>query len=100
MHSLVLGGGFAGVEAAIRLRKYGYEVTLISEREYLFIYPVSIWIPVEKRSFERTKISLSKLSQRHGFKVVIDKVTKIEASKNTVVTANQSFVYDPAVSQI
>ncbi len=58
MKILVLGGGFAGLEAAIKLRKYGYEVTLISDRDYMFIYPVSIWIPVGKRSFKDTKLSL------------------------------------------
>jgi sulfide:quinone oxidoreductase len=42
---LVLGGGFAGLEVAIFLRKYGFDVTLISERDYLYIYPTSIWVP-------------------------------------------------------
>jgi sulfide:quinone oxidoreductase len=51
MNILILGGGFAGVEAAIKLKKHKYEVTLISDRDFLFIYPVSIWIPVGKRSF-------------------------------------------------
>jgi len=67
MKILILGGGFAGLEAAIKLRKYKHEVTLISERDYMFIYPVSIWIPVGKRSFEDTKLSLSEMSKIHGF---------------------------------
>ena len=35
----ILDGGFAGIEAAIHLRKKGIEVTLISYRDYLYIYP-------------------------------------------------------------
>ena len=42
---LVLGGGFAGVESAIFLRKNGMDVTLVSDRDYFYIYPTSIWIP-------------------------------------------------------
>jgi sulfide:quinone oxidoreductase len=67
MKILVLGGGFAGVETAIKLRKYGYEVTLISERDYMFIYPISIWIPVSKISFEDTKLNLFELKKKTRF---------------------------------
>ena len=31
---LILGGGFAGVEAAIYLRKNNIDVTLVSNRDY------------------------------------------------------------------
>ncbi len=94
MRILILGGGFAGLEAAIKLKKYKYEVTLISDRDYMFIYPVSIWIPVGKRSFEDTQLKLSDLAKRHDFKVIIDKITKIEAQKNVIHTATKSFEFD------
>ena len=35
---VILGGGFAGVEAAIKMKKYGYPITLVSDRDYLFVY--------------------------------------------------------------
>jgi sulfide:quinone oxidoreductase len=85
---------FAGVEAAIKLRQYNYEVTLISDRDYMFIYPVSIWIPVGKRSFEDTQLKLSDLAKVHGFKVIIDQITQIEAHKNTVQGASQTYVFE------
>jgi sulfide:quinone oxidoreductase len=94
MNILILGGGFAGVEAAIKLRQYNYEVTLISDRDYMFIYPVSIWIPVGKRSFEDTQLKLSDLAKVHGFKVIIDQITQIEAHKNTVQGASQTYVFE------
>jgi sulfide:quinone oxidoreductase len=44
--ALVIGGGFAGVQAAIELKKTNiFDVTLISDRDYIYIYPISIWIP-------------------------------------------------------
>ncbi len=91
---VVLGGGFAGVEAAIKLRKKNYEVTLISDRDFLFIYPVSIWIPVGKRSYEDTQIKLSELAKIHKFNIIIDTITKLEVNKNKVIGLNSSYTYD------
>lgn len=94
MKILVLGGGFAGVESAIKLRKYGYEVTLISDRDYMFIYPISIWIPVGGISFEDTKLSLYNLQKKHGFKLLIEKITKIDIENQQIVTDKSIHKYD------
>ncbi len=91
---VVLGGGFAGVEAAILLRRYGYEVTLVSDREYVFVYPISIWVPVKKKKFEDVKIPLSELSSKHGFKLKVDIVEKINHKDNSVELKNGSVDYD------
>lgn len=94
MNILVLGGGFAGVEAAIKLRKHRYEVTLIADRDFLFVYPVSIWIPVGKRSFEDTQIQLSEVAKAHGFHLIIDKITQIEAHKKTLYSEQNTYSFD------
>lgn len=85
----ILGGGFAGVEAAIYLRKASYNVTLISDREYLYVYPTSIWIPVHGASFEDNCLDLMKLSGVHGFELIVDSVKNINA-KNSLVTLSSS----------
>jgi len=90
----ILGGGFAGIEAAIHLRKKGIDVTLISDRDYLYIYPISIWIPVSKLKFEDATIPLEKLQKVHGFELIIDKVTSIEATDKKIVLATQTIEYD------
>ena len=57
---IILGGGFAGVEAAIKLQKSKlFEVTLVSERDYMYLYPVSIWIPTEEIEFSNTKLYIT-----------------------------------------
>ena len=44
---LILGGGFAGIQTAIELQKSRkFKVTLVSDRDFLYIYPISIWVPV------------------------------------------------------
>lgn len=93
-HFLVLGGGFAGVEAAIKLRKKGYNVTLISDRDYLFIYPISIWIPVKGISFDDSKIMLADLQKKHGFNLIVDSVEAIDVKNKTVKLAKSEQSYD------
>ncbi len=75
--AIVLGGGIGGVEAATELRKKGLEVEVVSDRDYLFVYPLAIWIPTGERPFDRVKISLRDVARAHGFSVTIDKVTAV-----------------------
>ncbi len=94
---VILGGGFAGIEAAIKLKKYGYNPTLISNRNYLFIYPISIWIPVNKKSFKDVSIPLKKLSSKHNFNLIIDEVTNIDTHNSKITLSNKSIDYDYAI---
>jgi sulfide:quinone oxidoreductase len=81
---IVLGGGIGGVEAAIELRKKGFAVELISDRDYLFVYPLAIWIPTRETSFNKVSIPLVDLGRVHGFSVTIDRVTAINGAARTV----------------
>ncbi|MBN2746822.1 MAG: FAD-dependent oxidoreductase [Bacteroidales bacterium] len=91
---IILGGGFAGVEAAIKLSRHRNEVVLISDRDYLFMYPVSIWVPTGKKKFDDLKISLKTLANKHGFEVKLEKVVRIDSEQNKVITLNQEHSYD------
>ncbi len=83
-HVTIIGGGIAGVEAAIYYRKEGFEVELISDRSYVFIYPIAIWIPVQTTRFDDVAFSLDKLAHRHGFTLTVDRVTAISAADRTI----------------
>ncbi|MDO9207661.1 MAG: FAD-dependent oxidoreductase, partial [Sulfuricurvum sp.] len=81
---VILGGGIAGVEAAIYYRKEGFDVELISNRPYLFIYPIAIWIPVGTNTFDDVSFPLSKIAKRHGFTLTIDTINDLSAANKTV----------------
>jgi len=68
--ALVLGGGFAGLEAAIQLRKSGLEVTLVSNRSFLFIYPTSIWVATGEVPFKEVCLDLPDLAPYARVEVV------------------------------
>lgn len=84
----VLGGGIAGIEAAIFCRKEGFDVELISDRDYLFIYPIAIWIPVSTLPFNNAKIPLALLAEKNGFTLTVDNVIEINAAENSITLAN------------
>ena len=81
---LILGGGFAGVEVGIYLRKHDMDVTLVSDRDYFYIYPTSIWIPTGESTREDVSVPLDDLAKAHGFKVIVDSVSKIEAKEKKI----------------
>ena len=92
---LILGGGFAGIQTAIELQKSRkFEVTLVSDRDFLYIYPISIWVPVRHAEFEDVKVPLEKILKEYPFNLVIDKVKEIHANAHTVVCETQELSYD------
>jgi sulfide:quinone oxidoreductase len=92
---LILGGGFAGVQTAIELNKKGnFDITLVSDRDYLYLYPISIWVPVHIKEFNDIKVPLVTIQKKYPFNLIIDKVTEIHADENKVVCANQTLSYD------
>ncbi|WP_418640907.1 NAD(P)/FAD-dependent oxidoreductase [Sulfurimonas sp. ST-27] len=91
---LILGGGFAGVDAAIHLRKLNYDVTLVSNRDYFYIYPTSIWIPTHESEFQNVCVDLRELQNAHGFTLVIDDVTEISKKENSVTLKNSGTLDD------
>jgi sulfide:quinone oxidoreductase len=94
-HVLILGGGFAGIQTAIELQKSKkFIVTLVSDRDFLYIYPISIWVPVRQAEYEDVKVSLEKIRRKYPFNLIIDKVKEIHANAHTVVCENQELTYD------
>lgn len=91
---LVLGGGFAGLEAAIFLRKEKIDVTLISNRDYFYIFPTSIWVPTSEVKFEDICVDLGALSKVHGFELIIDEVQEIITKEEKIVCAKSTYGYE------
>jgi sulfide:quinone oxidoreductase len=92
---VVLGGGFAGVQTAIELAKSKlFEVTLVSDRDYLYVYPISIWVPVRTVSFDDVKVPLAQVQKAFPFQLVISPVLGIDTKSRTVDCATERLDYD------
>ncbi len=92
---LILGGGFAGVQTAIELQKSKlFDVTLVSDRDYMFMFPISIWIPVHLNEFNDAKVPIKNIQKKYPFKLIIDRVIGIRAVDNEVICESQVLSYD------
>ena len=92
---VILGGGFAGIQAAIELQKSRkFKVTVISDRDFLYIYPISIWVPVHAAEFEDVKVPLANIQKKYAFDVIIQPVTEIHAKDHFVLCNSQVINYD------
>lgn len=93
--TLVIGGGFAGVEAATALAKSGrFDVTLVSDRDYLYLFPISVWVPVRGIPFRRAQVSLRRIARKRGFRLVVDTVQEIRSAENLVRGAADVYGYE------
>ncbi len=93
----MLGGGFAGVETAIHLRRAGFEVTLVSERRHLFVYPTSIWVVTGEHRIEQDLMDLQDLAKQHHFELVIGKVDRVHAERRLATVDGRDFSADVLV---
>jgi sulfide:quinone oxidoreductase len=93
--ALVIGGGFAGVEAATALQKAGgFDVTLVSDRDYLYLFPISVWVPVRGIPFRRAQVPLRDIAQKRGFTFVVDEIQEIRSTENVVRGTATTYPYD------
>ena len=85
---LVLGGGIGGVEAAISLASKGFDVELISDRDYFYIYPISIWIPTKEVEWDDVAIPLEKIARKGRFRFTLGRVREIDTKERKVYLTN------------
>lgn len=97
---LILGGGIAGIEAAIHLGKIKtggravFDVTLLSERDFLYVYPLSIWIPTGGTAPDKVCFQLRDLADTHHFKVAVERVEAIDPQEQSITTERGIHRYD------
>ena len=98
--ALVLGGGFAGLETAIQLRSAGLDVTLVSNRPFLFVYPTSIWVATGEKRFEEVCLDLGDVAHRHGFRFVEGAVQAISGARRSATVNGAELSADHLVVAI
>ncbi len=92
---IVIGGGIGGVEAAFALCHKCFNVELISERDYLYIYPISIWIPTHEYKWEDVVLPLEEVAKVNNFKLTIGRVERISTKEKKVyLSGGQVKEYD------
>ena len=95
--ALVLGGNFAGVTAALSLKRElgaDVDVTVVSTSSRFTFNPSFIWVPFGKRTARDVSVPIAPTFERHGVEFVHGEATKIDPDAQKVETTRGVFGYD------
>ncbi|MFS8582844.1 MAG: FAD-dependent oxidoreductase [Limnochordales bacterium] len=96
-HVLILGGSFAGLEAAHTLRRLAGDrvrITVIDRSPRFEFRPSLPWVITGQRRPEDTWVPRAPLLEKIGAEFVHDEVQHIDPGKNAVITRRGRFGYD------
>ena len=92
---VILGAGFAGLQAARHIRSHGYEVTLIDQYNFHQFQPLFYQVATARLEPSAISFPLRKVFQNDsGVHVRIAKVKEVNLPKKQVITAEGNFSYD------
>lgn len=98
MHTVIVGGGFAGVKAALELSKKQIgKITLISDESY-FLHHATLYATATGRNRAESVIPLSSIFANHqNVTIVKDTVSKVDPAKKTVAGIDKKYAYDTLI---
>lgn len=98
MNVVVVGGGFAGVKAAIELSKRHIgKVTLVSDTPY-FLHHATLYATATGRDMAESVLPLNRIFDNYpGVTLVQDKIVGIDAKRRMMVGEKGQYKYDKAV---
>lgn len=88
---VVLGSSFAGMTAALELRKRlddRHEIVVLDPRDHFTFIPSLIWLPFGARDAEDVTFPLADLYDRKGVQFVNEAAQSVDAAGHTVTTAS------------
>jgi NADH dehydrogenase len=101
MHVVVVGGGFAGVKAALELSKRHIgKITLISDEDY-FLHHATLYATATGKNIAESVIPLKAIFLNHpNVTVVQDRMTSLDSDRRLVVGKTKQYHYDQLVIAI
>ncbi len=93
---VVLGGGIAGLESALRLERKGFKVKMVDPEDALLFYPSSYSI-LEGGNPEKISIDYSRKFDGRNIEHIEDRVRGLEKSERKVLLNEKELGYDYAV---
>lgn len=95
---LIVGGGFGGVKTAKSLARDGrFEITLISDIEYMQYYP-SLYHTATGGLTSQSKIPLQDIFSETDVEIIIDRATQLDRRSKVLTTASgKTYNYDVIV---
>ena len=98
MHTVIVGGGFGGIKAALELSKRQVgRVTLISDEPY-FLHHATLYATATGRNDAESVIPLRHIFEGHpNVEIVTDRITNLDTTKQLVSSRKKAYHYDKLV---
>lgn len=98
MNIVIVGGGFAGVKAALELAKrQAGNITLISDEDY-FLHHATLYATATGRSTAESVVPLVEIFHDYpSVKIVKDAIAHFDPQKKTVTGARGTYAYDTLI---
>lgn len=94
-HVVILGGGFAGLNAARALKNAAVHITLVDKQNYHLFQPLLYQVATAQISAPEIAMPLRKIvSHAHNTTVFLAEATRIDASKRRVYLSDGELDYD------
>jgi NADH dehydrogenase len=95
---VIVGGGFGGLSAALRLRRAPVEVTLVDRCNYHLFQPLLYQVATGTLSPANIASPLRNILKRHkNTRVLLAEATRIDAANRRVILSDGSIEYDTLV---
>ena len=92
---IIVGGGFAGLQAAKGLANSSYDITIIDKNNYHLFQPLLYQVATAGLSPSEIAIPIRNiLRSQHNIKVVLDELIEIKPQFNQITTKNNTYKYD------
>jgi sulfide:quinone oxidoreductase len=98
--TVVIGGSFAGMTAALEIKRKGKEnhkVILIDKSPLFLFIPSLIWVPFGRREIKDISFKKEDILTKKGVEFVHAEALKMDAKTQTVTTDKGDFKYDNLV---
>jgi NADH dehydrogenase len=101
MHTVIIGGGFAGVKAALELSKQQLgKITLVSNEPY-FLHHAALYGTATGRETAASVVSLEDIfATHHDVDVVVDEMVSVDPHRKLVVGKKHQYSYDSLIIAI
>lgn len=101
MHTVIVGGGFAGVKTALEISKRNLgKVTLISDEDH-FLHHATLYATATGKSMAESVVPLKEIfADLKKVTVVKDKLITLDTERKTIKTEQSSYEYDKLILAI
>lgn len=99
MRIVILGGGFGGINAAIKLKKLlqhtEHKITIVSQSNKFCFRPSLVWVPFDERKVDEITLPLEDFMKKEGIEFLVQQVVRVEPGDNRVLLEDHdSIQYD------